>query len=659
MGANAEKINREWLESLSDTQLHGLLRVTRQTLQNMARYPGVVIEEAELSKSLPKLRQEYFREIDGIAQDLEDGRINLKTFDRRSHDAITKNFRKTYESHLGRALDEGDELYLQRAAQTEMKHARAFGRDIKGGRLRMPRAKRSGMYANTLNGISWNAMVEKQPDNVRIRWKLGTAEHCVDCIILASQSPYTKASLPTTPRAGATACLSNCKCKLTFQVGVLSQEEMEDAAEYSFRKDQSLREMIEPPPPPKGLRFPDTAEQRYINNLRNKMNYQRRLIGSGELTGKELKDAVRLRAKFNQELIEFTEANGIWDVPLMGVDDILDERHIGKRAVNDIFRHGLDGSSLDTLSQRKLASLLDHYEKEVGEAFSDEMIIASVKKSKRLKKPKKGMKDEDMIADFLAEGSDMDDEMQAAIRKSFNDVFSEYDMVNRAGKQGGKKKLGKKGKQLAVKRHGGYSGCYNPKTGLIDIDDYVADGASRFLLGERDAYALDAFHTMLHETAHAHSKLSLKFDVYSGSAMVIEEVGCDLVADKIMIDKFGLSWKKVYGSASYDKFANDFMKSFYSAAKEVKIKLKKMPKKKGLFFPSTSESEAIVDAMSDAFIKIRRKGKLFRDKREYIKKFLDELELPKSMLKGLSAKEKASLIKKFKFEFEFELLYEL
>ena len=53
---------------------------------------------------------------------------------------------------------------------------------------------------------------------------------------------------------------------------------------------------------------------------------------------------------------------------------MLDERHVGRRAVQELFRHGIDGRSLSLVEKRHLAAMLDRYEKEVGELFSDEAI---------------------------------------------------------------------------------------------------------------------------------------------------------------------------------------------------------------------------------------------------------------------------------------------
>jgi len=73
--------------------------------------------------------------------------------------------------------------------------------------------RRADMYGDAAKAQFWNGTVKGMGDNVEIHWVLGQAEHCSDCPILASKT-YTWETLPTTPGAGDTACLSNCKCHL-------------------------------------------------------------------------------------------------------------------------------------------------------------------------------------------------------------------------------------------------------------------------------------------------------------------------------------------------------------------------------------------------------------------------------------------------------------
>lgn len=72
------------------------------------------------------------------------------------------------------------------------------------------------MYAIGSQQSYWWSLVHSLPSAARIFWKLGSSEHCPDCLALAAGSPYTPATLRTVPGAGATECLSHCKCTLVI-----------------------------------------------------------------------------------------------------------------------------------------------------------------------------------------------------------------------------------------------------------------------------------------------------------------------------------------------------------------------------------------------------------------------------------------------------------
>ena len=69
-------------------------------------------------------------------------------------------------------------------------------------------------YVETINAIYHAGLVRATPAETIWFWRLHPAEHCEGCKVLARYSPYTKFTLPTTPKAGSTQCLSNCKCSL-------------------------------------------------------------------------------------------------------------------------------------------------------------------------------------------------------------------------------------------------------------------------------------------------------------------------------------------------------------------------------------------------------------------------------------------------------------
>jgi hypothetical protein len=83
----------------------------------------------------------------------------------------------------------------------------------------MDPARRIPMYGGFAWSGFWRGFASNMPTGSVIHWRLGIAEHCRDCLNLASKSPYTKpgprkGALPTVPRNGDTRCLNNCRCRL-------------------------------------------------------------------------------------------------------------------------------------------------------------------------------------------------------------------------------------------------------------------------------------------------------------------------------------------------------------------------------------------------------------------------------------------------------------
>jgi hypothetical protein len=75
---------------------------------------------------------------------------------------------------------------------------------------------RAGLYAERGSAIFEAGAVSAMPSDVLIDWKMNPAEHCSTCPIYASNSPYTKGTLPGYPGEGfhLTRCGVNCQCQL-------------------------------------------------------------------------------------------------------------------------------------------------------------------------------------------------------------------------------------------------------------------------------------------------------------------------------------------------------------------------------------------------------------------------------------------------------------
>lgn len=110
-----------------------------------------------------------------------------------------------------------EERYLKSIYAHEMRYFSKFLAAMQPEASKAGLERRIDAYVKTTTSIYDNARVLGMPLNTIIHWVLGFAEHCPDCELLRRYSPYTKHTLPTTPRAGSTRCLTNCKCRLVVR----------------------------------------------------------------------------------------------------------------------------------------------------------------------------------------------------------------------------------------------------------------------------------------------------------------------------------------------------------------------------------------------------------------------------------------------------------
>jgi hypothetical protein len=112
----------------------------------------------------------------------------------------------------------GDEHWLKTAMQHEMRFLNKFLNAIVEDDFVMPLDRRARMYVNALTSFYESARMISLPDTVLIHWS-GPDDKvtCPSCRYLFENSPYTKFNLPTTPRAGMTLCLTNCRDKLVVR----------------------------------------------------------------------------------------------------------------------------------------------------------------------------------------------------------------------------------------------------------------------------------------------------------------------------------------------------------------------------------------------------------------------------------------------------------
>lgn len=115
-----------------------------------------------------------------------------------------------FSFHLG--ADE--KKWLDKVFFSEQKYFEKFLDDVIAGESKTKSKVRIKNYANALRSVFDSSRMLQLPDDSIIHWVLQSNNPCSDCRLLHRLSPYTRDTLPTTPKSGSTRCFSNCYCKL-------------------------------------------------------------------------------------------------------------------------------------------------------------------------------------------------------------------------------------------------------------------------------------------------------------------------------------------------------------------------------------------------------------------------------------------------------------
>ena len=294
----------------------------------------------------------------GTLQDLEAGSITGK----QALDKMTKDLNRAHKGAYLTGKDRitgkksilsaDDKFYLKRVATEEAKFLKGFVDDVVSkatkAKRRMGASTRLQLYTRSLRASHHNAMVEYSGGGegsgttVLISWILGIAEHCEDCLSLAAMSPFTRFSLPAVPGSD-TKCGGNCRCHLSYKTI------KKPARKSAFPvRPKAARDLWNLPTPPKGLSVPSAEQRIAVENLRTKVNYQRRRIQ--DLTNLGETDLARAaqsaRAAANKELNDFLSREKLWSPPAFSVEDVLNGRVLDDRIVDALFSIGTDGATL-------------------------------------------------------------------------------------------------------------------------------------------------------------------------------------------------------------------------------------------------------------------------------------------------------------------------
>lgn len=124
-----------------------------------------------------------------------------------------------------------DRLLASIVLDKDKQYLNKFMNDIREGRYTLedgvintiPINQRATMYAAKMRGTMHESFVGASRNGSLFDWILIAEDNCDDCPRIAASSPYTKSTLPTFPGAGQTQCVTNCKCVLMRDDGVVTE----------------------------------------------------------------------------------------------------------------------------------------------------------------------------------------------------------------------------------------------------------------------------------------------------------------------------------------------------------------------------------------------------------------------------------------------------
>ena len=154
------------------------------------------------------------------------GKIDLDGLKERLSDSIYDGHRAQYGLGLqtGGATPTAEQIdnFARTTTDVEQEFLLGFMQDVADGRydgedgaldLDGALRQRVGLYGLKSSSSASAGFVTAGAEDDEYGWLLGIAEHCPDCIYIASLSPFDGSTIFTNPREGGTVCLGNCKCR--------------------------------------------------------------------------------------------------------------------------------------------------------------------------------------------------------------------------------------------------------------------------------------------------------------------------------------------------------------------------------------------------------------------------------------------------------------
>jgi len=252
--------------------------------------------------------QVYRREFSDLVGSVRSGLLTAEGATRSAEALMARSYEQAYRQGLAslgvERFTDFDRKYLAAAVRNEGRFAAQFFRDVATGQGVIPYGERAAYYGRGYDSMYRVGQVQAAPWETDIYWRLGTAEHCQDCIALEAANPFTKATLPIVPGAGGTQCLFNCGCHLEFTQRPNREERLDVPS--------GLRDAVEVAagPVPEGLRPPTLDELDEIREMWGAIQYHRTAVRFSDPAVKGLH--VAARRDTNARLVSYLDRKGIY-----------------------------------------------------------------------------------------------------------------------------------------------------------------------------------------------------------------------------------------------------------------------------------------------------------------------------------------------------------
>lgn len=181
-------------------------------------------------RTVQPIRAELYDLIDSLAA----GKIDYSKFESEAMRLLTHGHAQG--AYLGRKragdfspFENDDRRFAELVMDRERSFLRRFIDDVRnlryddgaGGLDVVPIRARMSLYTHKFRGTANETFVLASPVDLEFAWEMLADEHCNDCPRYAAGGPYKWYELPTYPAAGATQCLTNCKCVLVRSDGII------------------------------------------------------------------------------------------------------------------------------------------------------------------------------------------------------------------------------------------------------------------------------------------------------------------------------------------------------------------------------------------------------------------------------------------------------